>query len=439
MQNGLKAIRDHGRFLIVLFLLILFPVLLLYYQGSVENIARQNVQTVQKESVELIHRYLAAASQSELMFTERTNALRGDIPSLQDVFLYDVVGTGFRLATTTENGSLSIPSFVLEAAPLNGTVLIFSDHSADTRRWTAVSLMQSETERILVTTYNFAAIDGLISERTKQGYMLLAIGYLVLVLIAYWLVRQINWQQRFRQVQAIVDEQQVLISSVAHEFRAPLTAIAGHLSFLRESNRLRPRDIESLDKVDKSTDRLRHLVNDFLEVSRIQAGTFSLTVSAVSLQEVVTEVAGELGPEAAKKEMVLRDVTRDASVQLQTDRDRLVQILYNVVSNAIKYSNEGEVRISYEQTPLSVILRVADNGSGISAADQQKLFRPFTRVGTAPQSEIVGSGLGMWITKRLVSHLGGDIGIESIEGVGTHVVITFDQRKIAQKMREGIL
>jgi signal transduction histidine kinase len=154
---------------------------------------------------------------------------------------------------------------------------------------------------------------------------------------------------------------------------------------------------------------------------------------------VVEQVINDLGAVAAAKEIVLRDQSRSDTISLQTDRHRLLQILYNVVSNAVKYSSEGEVSIAYDETPLAVTIRVQDTGHGISAEDQKKLFQPFSRVGNAEASGEVGSGLGMWITKQLVEHLGGTIGVESIKDVGTHVVLTFDKRKIAQKIREGIL
>jgi signal transduction histidine kinase len=102
-----------------------------------------------------------------------------------------------------------------------------------------------------------------------------------------------------------------------------------------------------------------------------------------------------------------------------------LQILTNVVSNSLKYTPQGVVELQCSQQGKYVEIIVKDTGTGISAEDQKKLFAPFVRVGGVDQTVTTGTGLGMWITKQLVEILGGDIGVESIKGVGTHVVITF--------------
>ena len=98
--------------------------------------------------------------------------------------------------------------------------------------------------------------------------------------------------------------------------------------------------------------------------------------------------------------------------------------MINIVSNSIKYTKSGTIKISYEEFKHHVKFVIADTGHGISAEDQKRLFNPFIRVGSADDdSTTVGSGLGMWITKKLVEQLDGTISLESIKGVGTHVII----------------
>jgi two-component system sensor histidine kinase EvgS len=97
------------------------------------------------------------------------------------------------------------------------------------------------------------------------------------------------------------------------------------------------------------------------------------------------------------------------------------------VSNSVKYTDSGEIELECQKKSTQLTIRIKDTGTGISAEDQKKLFAPFTRVGEVDESTVTGSGLGMWITKQFVSLLDGDIGVESIKGVGTHIVITFRQ------------
>ena len=96
-----------------------------------------------------------------------------------------------------------------------------------------------------------------------------------------------------------------------------------------------------------------------------------------------------------------------------------------MAGKAIKYTNKGTVEVECAQIPGEVTIRIKDTGTGISAEDQKKLFAPFTRVGGVDDTATTGTGLGMWITKQLVTLLGGTIGVESIKGVGTHIVINF--------------
>jgi signal transduction histidine kinase len=107
-----------------------------------------------------------------------------------------------------------------------------------------------------------------------------------------------------------------------------------------------------------------------------------------------------------------------------TDGKRLHQALTNLVSNAIKYTNKGTISLSLDDKYAYVEIRVKDTGMGISSDDQKKIFAPFFRVENEDVSKITGTGLGMWITKELIELMGATIGVESIKGVGTHVVIT---------------
>jgi signal transduction histidine kinase len=439
LQAGLKALNLHAKFLIVIALLFVLPLLIIYAYTQIQQVALENIRTTEKQLVSVIHQQLEAVVVDEELFLDRANAL---IDSYEPLTAASLITTGngeYTVSASTLDSSAVLQQFILDTTPANGEVFIFDATDGNVREWVANSRTEGSGVVLIQTSYSFARSDAVITDRTVELGGLLLGTYGLLLLIAYWLVRQIDWQRSYDRMEGRLAEQKQLVSMVTHEFRTPLTAIAGHVSFLRESNRLRSRDLDSLDKVEKSTNRLQRLVNDFLEVSRLQLGTFSTSVTIVPVKGVVQQVINDLGAVAAAKEIVLRDQSRSDSISLQTDRHRLLQILYNVVSNAVKYSSEGEVSIAYDETPLAVMIRVQDTGHGISAEDQKKLFQPFSRVGNAEASGEVGSGLGMWITKQLVEHLGGTIGIESIKDVGTHVVLTFDKRKIAQKIREGIL
>jgi signal transduction histidine kinase len=112
---------------------------------------------------------------------------------------------------------------------------------------------------------------------------------------------------------------------------------------------------------------------------------------------------------------------------VNADGERLKQAITNILSNAIKYTPRGSITISLEQRSDRVELRVQDTGTGIGADEQKQLFAPFFRTKSADQSKTTGTGLGMWITKQLIEAMGGSIGVESIRGIGTHIVVTLQK------------
>ena len=438
IDNGFKALRLHTKFIFVIFLLFLFPLLFFYLVEHVYTTALTNISTVQKESVAVLHRSVHAAYKKDATVPDGLLE-EFNTPTNLAIFDRNSNGTLQQLYNTSDTEN-NIDEKLFQITPDDGTAYIYEIDSATGRMWTVVSKETIEGKSItFITNHDFSELDQIILKRVRDLYWLLLLGMSFLFLVAYWLIRQTNWEAEYRRLNQNLKEQELLIGTITHEFRTPLTAIAGYLSFLHESNRLRPKDIESLNNIGLSTQRLLNLVNDFLEVTKIQAEKLELKVEQVSLAEIVYRVISEQGPVAANKQLVLRDASQNKDIILPTDKKRMIQVLTNIVNNAVKYTEKGSVVITYEQNPLYVTIRVQDTGSGISAEDQQNLFKPFSRVGGVEKTNIVGTGLGMWITKKLVNTLGGKIAVESIKGVGTHVVLTFDLRKIAAKTREGIL
>lgn len=441
-ETGLRALRLHTKFVFIILVLFLLPLLILHIEESSTAISMQNIKTAEKEVVGILHDSLKENVATENFFTT-SQQYKDELSTPTNFFLFAQETEGeYQLSTSTlvDDKEFKIDEFVLATTPENGDLFIFESESAGNRIWYAASKIKTEGRNLLIlTVHDYSNTDAVFAKRSTQMYWPIGLGFLFILSLVYWLIRQTNWEAKYEEQKSILKEQELLVTTITHEFRAPLTAIRGYSSFLGESNRLRPRDLENLSNLDMSTNRLIHLVNDFLEVAKLQAGTLDINSAKVSVCEVVYRVLGALGSSAAEKQLTIRDATQNKEILLVTDQFRLEQILTNIVSNAIKYTERGSVVITYEKNPLYLTIRVQDTGSGISAEDQAKLFKPFSRVGGVEKTEIVGSGLGMWITKKLVTRLGGGVTIESIQGVGTHVVIKFDLRKIASMTREGIL
>jgi CheY-like chemotaxis protein len=204
---------------------------------------------------------------------------------------------------------------------------------------------------------------------------------------------------------------------MSHELRTPLNAILG-FGQLMEMDDLDPEHRESLGQILRAGRHLVDLIDEVLDISRIEAGRLSLSLEPVALEEAVRESLELLAPSAKQRAVALEwDAEAAAGRYILADRQRLKQVLLNLLSNAVKYNRpEGEVRASFREDDGRIRVEIADTGPGIPAEQRRQLFVPFERLG---QSEVEGTGLGLALSKGLVEAMGGRIGMESRDGEGS--------------------
>jgi len=213
---------------------------------------------------------------------------------------------------------------------------------------------------------------------------------------------------------------QELVSIATHELRAPITAIKGYLDMILtgDTGGVKGETQETLQEVAKINQRLADLVDDLLNVGRIDQGRMTVRPQEINLGDLISQTVLEYQPQAQEKQLLLT-YSQGKIPLVKADPARVHQILSNLISNAIKYTEKGSVEITVETKGKEIICEVKDTGVGVSPAAQKRLFEKFYRVKT-PQTQLVtGTGLGLWITKRLVEMNAGKIWLESAEGKGT--------------------
>ncbi len=204
------------------------------------------------------------------------------------------------------------------------------------------------------------------------------------------------------------------LSRMSHELRTPLNAILGFAQLLEMSALDRDKR-EAVAQILKAGQHLLGLINEVLEISRIEAGRLSISPEAVPIGSAVQETLDLLSPMAARRNIVVRDdVAKARRRHVLADQQRLKQVLLNVITNAIKYNcDAGTVTISSEEVEGARLrVKVRDDGPGIKAESRAKLFTPFERLG-AEQTGVEGTGLGLALSKRLIEAMGGTIGVEN--------------------------
>jgi protein-histidine pros-kinase len=214
-----------------------------------------------------------------------------------------------------------------------------------------------------------------------------------------------------RELEAAADAKNRFLANMSHELRTPLNAIIGFTGtmLMRLPGPLTAAQEKQLTTIQGSARHLLSLINDLLDVAKIEAGKHEVQLSAVSCGEIVDEVAGSLRPLAEKKGLDFR-ISIEDDVVIRTDRRALSQIVINLASNAIKYTDAGEVEILLArdrgESPAVGEIRVRDTGAGIRPEDQAKLFQAFTQIDSSSTRRHEGTGLGLHLSQKLAELLG---------------------------------
>jgi PAS domain S-box-containing protein len=212
------------------------------------------------------------------------------------------------------------------------------------------------------------------------------------------------------------------LAVMSHELRTPLNAIAGYVQLIDMGvyGQVSEPQREALARIDRSQRHLLRLINDVLNLSRIEAGKVDYAVETVSLTDVVTSILPMVDPQIAAKGLHF-DAAVPTDIAARADREKVQQVLLNLLTNAIKFTEQGG-RIALEAGSLSaaqVFLRVTDTGRGIPLEMLEKIFEPFIQVDASRSRSGEGSGLGLAISRDLARGMGGDLRAESTIGVGS--------------------
>jgi signal transduction histidine kinase/HAMP domain-containing protein len=251
--------------------------------------------------------------------------------------------------------------------------------------------------------------------------------------VAADLGRGLNHAQLYEAENRLVEDLKALdqakssfFATVSHELRAPLTTIEGYVEMFGdgEAGEVTSQQRQMLEAIDRSTVRLRNLVEDVFTLAKLESGAFTTVMRPVDLADVIRAAADAVRPSVIAGGLTLTITGPEPELVVDGDASQLDRVVINLLSNAVKFTPKGgRVEVSAFAERKSAVIRVQDTGIGIPSSDQKELFNRFFRASNATGRSIPGTGLGLAIVRMIVVNHGGDIDLQSTEGAGTTVTV----------------
>ncbi len=286
----------------------------------------------------------------------------------------------------------------------------------------------------------------------KTSNIIIIGSCIILLIILYFIINilgDVTRSQRYRMeleeakdfAESLLASREQFMAAITHDLRSPLTTVMGYADLIQKTE-LNGKQKHYLTQIKKSSEFILRLVNDLLDLSKLEAGKMLIENLSFNPKKLIHDTVNNIIPAEKNKDVdIVINVSNETNVQIQSDPFRIKQILANLISNAWKFTEKGEIVISAklrDNTGIGHILeiRVKDSGIGISKEMQETIFEEFSQENSSIEKRFGGSGLGLAISKRLTQLLNGDIELESEQGKGSEFIISIPVVKISETREE---
>ena len=385
-----------------------------------EKVIQEKIQELSSRNSEL--QELSILVPEEESFKIIASSKKEDLGKTLEFYYYQIAWS------QPDNDGLATDSLKL-AATADGEKIVES-FSREERFWLVAMPMKDSSgkkQALLSMKISSKIVDDLTNYNRNASIYLLAITVLIVILFLSIAIRLWDYVLLYKKIKEVDQMKDEFISIASHELRTPLTSIKGYLSLVLEGTygEIENKEMkEGLNRTTLSVQRLEVLVEDLLNVSRIEQGRLEVKNESVEIEPLIQEITDQLKIQADEKNLLIEYTKSKGKLPpISADPERLKQALINLIGNSIKYTEKGSVKITTEIINNKMEIKIVDTGIGMSAEEQKHLFEKFHRVQNEKTAKIIGTGLGLWITKQIVELMNGKIYLESMKDVGTQVTI----------------
>lgn len=357
-------------------------------------------------------------------------------PEIKAISVFVPKGTELERVQTTSTQTKAVTDTVLnqlawtQDQAISKQIFATVGGGSAQRIWLVASTYHNAdgTKAGLINLYLSAEqIDAISSRTVSDSLIVLVVTMIFIILLLLNHFRFYETSLLFKKLREVDKLKDDFISIASHELKTPLTAINGYIYILLKDPAINAS--ESLKKnitvITQSVNRLKIMVDDILDISRIEQGRMKFELKQNNIADITARAVNELFPQAEAKGLKLAYDPPPKALLITCDQDRLLQVMINLIGNAIKYTPTGEVHIYHDLQPKFVRTLIKDTGVGISEENRVKLFQKFSRIYNDKTATVTGTGLGLWITKQIVEKMNGKISVESIQDQGSVFIVTF--------------
>ena len=294
----------------------------------------------------------------------------------------------------------------------------------DVKGWNVISPLQAQNssavEAAISTNVLTSDTEELISKTLVNSFELTAVTAVIIIMLLFHHLRFVGYANLLRRQKEVNQTMSDFLSVATHELKAPMSIIKGNIAnILDNTYGAFPEALKTpLGVAVTQTDRLKNLVQDLLNVSRIEQGRINFELENVDVGTIIDTIIQNYTQQAKEKGLELL-YNREGVKTVFADAGRVQEIMTNLIDNAIKYTLKGSVVVSHRQEGSQLVTSVRDSGAGMTKAEQERLFQRFYRIKNQNTEGIPGTGLGLWIIKQYAEKMGGKIDVSSIVGSGT--------------------